>query len=80
VKRLWLWLVLLVLVQGQAAAHELRPGYLEITETAPGLYSVLWKVPMRGEAGSRLAPRFPDECRETDPPVTSELWKSEILS
>ena len=31
-----------------ARAHEVRPGYLEIRETQPGTYEVLWKVPARG--------------------------------
>ena len=32
----------------RARAHELRPGYLEIRETQPEIYEVLWKVPARG--------------------------------
>lgn len=31
------------------AAHEVRPAYLELRETSPGIYSVTWKVPGRGE-------------------------------
>ena len=31
-----------------ALAHEMRPGYLEIRESAPETYEVLWKVPARG--------------------------------
>ena len=29
-----------------AQAHETRPAYLEIKETAAGRYSVLWRTPM----------------------------------
>ena len=29
-----------------AAAHEVRPAYLEITETAHGEYDVIWKQPV----------------------------------
>ena len=29
-----------------AGAHEARPAYLEIKETAPGQYSVLWRTPV----------------------------------
>ncbi|ETX08580.1 MAG: hypothetical protein ETSY2_04530 [Candidatus Entotheonella gemina] len=36
-----------------ANAHELRPGYLELRESAPETYEVLWKVPARG-ANERL--------------------------
>lgn len=31
-----------------ARAHESRPAYLEIKETSPDTYAVLWKVPARG--------------------------------
>jgi len=47
-----------------AAAHEVRPGYLEIVETAPFRYDVLWKVPARGEARLVLNAALPDNCRQ----------------
>jgi hypothetical protein len=53
-----------------AAAHEVRPGYLEIIETRADQYSVLWKVPMKGEAVLRLNPVLPDSCVEQGPPST----------
>ena len=28
-----------------AVAHEVRPGYLELRETSPGVFRVLWKKP-----------------------------------
>lgn len=34
---------------GTAAAHEVRPAYLELREIAPGTYDALWKVPARGD-------------------------------
>jgi len=27
-------------------AHEMRPAYLELCETQPGRFAVLWKTPM----------------------------------
>ncbi len=46
-------LVLVFAVQalalGSAAAHELRPGYLDMRETAPDEFAVVWKVPARGD-------------------------------
>ena len=49
-----------------AAAHEMRPGYLELKETGDETYDVLWKVPAAGE-GLRLGiyVRFPAETEET---------------
>jgi hydrogenase/urease accessory protein HupE len=45
-----------------APAHEARPGYLELKETAPGTYRVLWKQPARGEMFLHLDPVFPESC------------------
>jgi hydrogenase/urease accessory protein HupE len=45
-----------------AGAHEARPGYLELHETASGHYDVLWKQPANGEYALRLSPQFPPEC------------------
>lgn len=49
-------------------AHELNPGYLQIDETNPEEFSVLWKVPMKGEAVLRMSPVFPDVCENRMPP------------
>jgi hypothetical protein len=43
-----------------ALAHEARPAYLEITETAPGHYEVLWRTPLL--SGMRL-PGSPSSTR-----------------
>ena len=53
-----------------AQAHEMRPAYLEITETTAGNYDVLWKVPAKG-ANSRLAlyVRFADDVRTVTEPA-----------
>jgi len=39
-------------------AHEVRPAYLELHESAPGEFSVLWKTPMQGDARLALEPAF----------------------
>ena len=44
-------------------AHEARPGFLELRETGPETYSVLWKKPTGGEVEIQIAPVFPRECR-----------------
>lgn len=56
-----------VLAPFTATAHELDPGFLEIRETAPGDYSVLWKVPLKGGRRMPLDPIFPAECSVTTP-------------
>jgi hypothetical protein len=58
---------LLLLGMLPANAHEVRPGYLEIRELADQQYSILWKVPMKGDAVLRLQPVLPDDCAELVP-------------
>ena len=59
-------LLMLTCAAGIAVAHEVRPGYLEITEVEPAHYDVLWKVPARGD-DLRLAlyAHLPVECTGT---------------
>jgi hydrogenase/urease accessory protein HupE len=60
-------LLVLVAVAGPLAAHETRPGLLEITETGPGSCSLLWKKPAGGEVEIRIAPVVPEGCRFVTP-------------
>jgi len=78
---LTLWCLLIA----GAFAHEVRPAYLELRETAPGIYEGMWKVPARGD-DMRLAldVRLPDEVRNLGKPVGRfidgayiERWKFE---
>jgi len=57
-------------------AHESRPAYLEINETAPGRYDVLWRTPLL--AGMRLPVllTFPDNVRNVIEPALRELRDS----
>lgn len=53
------------------AAHEVRPGYIEINETAVDRFDIIWKQPVRdlgpGEvAGLGLRPVFPENCARVD--------------
>ena len=69
---------LLVLLAGPPAAraHEARPAYLELKETAPGQFSVLWRTPVL--AGMRLpvALKLPDGVRNVEEPSVQELTDS----
>ena len=51
-----------------AAAHEVRPGYLEMRQLAEDTYDVLFKVPARGDWRLSLDVRFPAHCDSTDAP------------
>ena len=41
-----------------AAAHEVRPAYLDIREETPGVFCVLLKTPMQGDARLALSAVF----------------------
>ena len=40
----------------------MRPGYLELQQTGPETWDVLWKVPARGDLQLAIAPAWPDNC------------------
>lgn len=46
-----------------ANAHEVRPALLELTETQPGEYDVLWKQPVTDGKTLRLTPLLPAQCQ-----------------
>jgi hydrogenase/urease accessory protein HupE len=59
--------LVLASASGTASAHELRPGMLELRETQPGTYALLWKRPAGGEVEIRIAPVLPADCRFAAP-------------
>ena len=69
---LLLTLALWFATDSQVRAHESRPAYLELTETAPGRYDVLWRTPLL--AGMRLpvVVRFPVTCRNVIEPAEKD--------
>lgn len=67
--RLLLPLFLLLSLAIPASAHELRPAYLQLDETAPGQYTVLWKVPAAGDRRLGLYLTLPDRCRNLTEPT-----------
>lgn len=52
-------------------AHEIRPAYLDMRETAPGAFAVVWKVPAQGEMRLGLYVRLPETCAAKAEPTTS---------
>lgn len=69
--RVWLALLMLLLTAGTARADDLRPGYMEWTETAPGEWQVAWKQPLtQRPTGDVPQPILPETCRFISPPAT----------
>jgi hydrogenase/urease accessory protein HupE len=68
-----LWIVLAALLVAlfhatPARAHEIRPALLQITESRPGWFDVMWKVPMRGDMILSIAPVLPPSLKPVAPP------------
>jgi hypothetical protein len=49
-----------------AHAHRLSPAFFGLTETAPGVYDVQWKVSISGGLAAALEPKVPDGCTLTE--------------
>lgn len=45
-----------------ARAHDVQPGALDLKETAPGTYQILWKQPRHGDELLPLEPIYPESC------------------
>ena len=62
------------LIHGSIAqAHESRPAYLEINETAPGRYEVLWRTPINAGMQLPIVLKLPDDTRNIIPPSVTEF-------
>jgi hydrogenase/urease accessory protein HupE len=57
-------------------AHEARPGYLEIKETAPGKFSVLWRTPVLAGRRLPIVLKMPDDVKNLKEPIIEELADS----
>jgi hypothetical protein len=56
-------LVAILFACGEGArAHDVQPGHLDLRETAPGTYQVMWKQPRHGDQLLPLQPVFPESC------------------
>ena len=66
----------LFLAVSVASAHEARPAYLELKETAPGQFNVLWRTPVL--AGMRLPVmlNLPEDVKNLREPNVQELADS----
>ena len=47
-------------------AHEVRPGFIGLSETEPGTYDVVWTQPVAGGLRLALIPILPDHCVEVE--------------
>ncbi len=52
----------LALAAAPALAHEVRPGFLDLKETSPGVYAFRWTAPSGGGVEIRVEPILPEGC------------------
>jgi hydrogenase/urease accessory protein HupE len=79
IRRRLVWMVaFVVLALSIASAHEARPAYLEIKETAPGQFSVLWRTPVLAGMRLPIALRLPDDVKNLREPQVEELADSVV--
>jgi hydrogenase/urease accessory protein HupE len=68
----YLMLALLLLLAPAAFADIFRPAYLQLTQTAPDRYEILWKVPALDETTTlKVRPEFPQGTVVLQPVQTS---------
>ena len=71
-------LALTTLVGFNAHAHEVRPAYLELQETATDVFDVTWKVPLFRGAPLYIRPVLPENATPLTPVITRQARASEI--
>jgi hydrogenase/urease accessory protein HupE len=67
-----LWLV----VASAASAHDARPAYLEIRQTSPTRYDVLWRVPVTAGMPLPVVLKLPEGVQNVTAPAIRELSDS----
>lgn len=67
-RRISLCVMLWSLGVTMAAAHEIRPAYLQIDETGNGRFSILWRTPLLSGMRLPVVLRLPDDVRTVTAP------------
>jgi len=76
IRTIWLAFALAALGASAVSAHEARPAYLEIRETAPGRYDLLWRTPVLSGMRLPISLKLPDGVRNVKEPTVQELADS----
>lgn len=69
-----LWLLL----SCHAMAHDARPAYLEVRQTAPTRYELLWRVPVTAGMPLPVMLKLPDGVQSLNEPAVRELSDSRV--
>ena len=60
----------------RALAHEARPAYLEVKETAPGRYDLLWRTPVLSGMRLPVVLQVPSDVKNVKEPTVQQLTDS----
>jgi hypothetical protein len=60
----------------RALAHETRPAYLEIKETSPDHYDILWRTPVNAGMRLPILLQLPKDAKNLSAPALQELTDS----
>jgi hypothetical protein len=60
----------------RALAHETRPAYLEIKQTSPNRYDILWRTPVNAGMRLPILLQLPRDARNVTDPTVQELTDS----
>ncbi|NRG16085.1 HupE/UreJ family protein [Rhizobiales bacterium] len=72
-------LIVATILSGCSAdAHESRPAYLQITQTAPSQFTLLWRTPMRGSVPLPVIVKLPADVRDIRNPLVQTLSDSRL--
>lgn len=78
----WLALAALFAALTPAQAHEVRPALVQIQETGPKAYDVVWKRPVVGDMALRLVPHLsggalekPPTLEQAAPGYVTRVWR-----
>ena len=63
-----LYCLVTVLSASVSVADEIRPAYLELKESNNNIFTVLWKVPAKGDKKLSLEVQLPDNCKNKTQP------------
>jgi hydrogenase/urease accessory protein HupE len=79
-KRFGVLLLLAIAVRAgvvpRALAHETRPAYLEIKQTSPNRYDILWRTPVNAGMRLPILLQLPKDARNVTDPTIQELTDS----
>jgi hydrogenase/urease accessory protein HupE len=68
------WLV----VSCDAIAHDARPAYLEVRQTSPDRYDVLWRIPVMAGMPLPVVLKLPENARNVTEPAVRQLSDSRV--